>query len=57
MNFKFLLAYDDVVSVTSQVDEEYLVSFEDASYDHGYSPPLPVPQRYIFTTKPYQKKK
>ncbi|EDV20185.1 uncharacterized protein TRIADDRAFT_61320 [Trichoplax adhaerens] len=46
-----------VHSRPSTIDEEYLVSFEDPSYEHGYSPPLPVPQRYIFTTKAHQRKK
>ena len=31
------------VSVTA----DYLIAFEDASFATGYSPPLPVPQRYV----------
>lgn len=31
----------------SSPHEDYLVLFEDSSYPEGYSPPLPVPQRYV----------
>lgn len=31
----------------STAHEDYSVLFEDPSYPEGYSPPLPVPQRYV----------
>lgn len=31
--------------------DDYLVAFEDSSYPTGYSPPLPVPQRFVVTFK------
>lgn len=30
-----------------QVDDGYLILFEDTSYPDGYSPPLAVAQRYV----------
>ncbi len=27
--------------------DDYLIAFEDTSYPTNYSPPLPVPQRYV----------
>lgn len=31
--------------------QDYMVSFEDATYTEGYSPPLSVPQRYVITSR------
>lgn len=31
--------------------DDYLVAFEDNSYDSGYSPPFSVAQRYVITYK------
>uniref|UniRef100_A0A915Q368 SGF29 C-terminal domain-containing protein n=1 Tax=Setaria digitata TaxID=48799 RepID=A0A915Q368_9BILA len=31
--------------------DDYLVAFEDSAFPQGYSPPLPVPQRYVLTHK------
>lgn len=31
--------------------QDYMVSFEDATYTEGYSPPLAVPQRYVITSR------
>ena len=31
--------------------DDYLIAFEDSSYPSGYSPPLPVPQRYVVAFK------
>lgn len=31
--------------------QDYLVSFEDATYTEGYSPPLAVPQRYVISAR------
>ena len=36
--------------------EDYLVLFEDSSYPEGYSPALPVPQRYVIACKDVKKK-
>jgi SAGA-associated factor 29 len=36
--------------------EDYLVLFEDSSYPEGYSPALPVPQRYVIVCKDVKKK-
>lgn len=36
--------------------EDYLVLFEDSSYPEGYSPALPVPQRYVILCKDPKKK-
>jgi SAGA-associated factor 29 len=30
---------------------DYMVSFEDATYTEGYSPPLAVPQRYVIASR------
>lgn len=35
--------------------QDYLVSFEDATYTEGYSPPLAVPQRYVISTREQKK--
>ncbi|VIO89753.1 CG30390-PA, putative [Brugia malayi] len=39
----------DQVPVTAA--DDYLVAFEDSAFPQGYSPPLPVPQRYVLTHK------
>lgn len=31
--------------------QDYMVSFEDATYTEGYSPPLAVPQRYVIASR------
>jgi hypothetical protein len=31
----------------TSVTTDYLVAFEDSSFAAGFSPPLPVPQRYV----------
>lgn len=31
--------------------QDYMVSFEDATYTEGYSPPLAVPQRYVISSR------
>ena len=31
----------------AQPTDDYLIIFEDATCPSGYSPPLPVPQRYV----------
>lgn len=37
--------------------DQYRVLFEDSSYPDGFSPPLPVCQRFIIYFKNFQKKK
>lgn len=37
--------------VPETASDDYLVAFEDSSFPQGYSPPLPVPQRYVLTHK------
>ena len=43
-----------IQSVPKQPTDSYSVLFEDPSYPDGYSPQLPVPQRYII---PYETKR
>lgn len=31
--------------------QDYMVSFEDPTYTEGYSPPFPVPQRYVIASR------
>lgn len=35
--------------------QDYMVSFEDATYTEGYSPPLAVPQRYVIASRDSKK--
>ncbi|PIO61838.1 hypothetical protein TELCIR_16626, partial [Teladorsagia circumcincta] len=45
-------AYERVVQKVPQLaTDDYLVAFEDPSYSNGYSPPLPIPQRYVVSYK------
>ncbi|VDN02917.1 unnamed protein product [Thelazia callipaeda] len=44
--------YKGVIDRTPDTSlDDYLVAFEDSSFPQGYSPPLPVPQRYVLTHK------
>ncbi|RCN45452.1 hypothetical protein ANCCAN_08529, partial [Ancylostoma caninum] len=44
--------YKGVVQRVPQLaTDDYLVTFEDPSYSTGYSPPLPIPQRYVVPFK------
>ncbi|VDL70267.1 unnamed protein product [Nippostrongylus brasiliensis] len=50
--------YKGVVQRVPQVaTDDYLVTFEDPSYSTGYSPPLPIPQRYVVPFKEVKGKK
>ena len=50
--------YKAVVNhIPTSAHEEYEVLFEDATYKTGYSPPLNVPQRYVFSLKESKKNK
>lgn len=50
--------YKGVVQrVPQQATDDYLVTFEDPSYSTGYSPPLPIPQRYVVSYKEVKGKK
>ncbi|KIH60118.1 hypothetical protein ANCDUO_09637 [Ancylostoma duodenale] len=40
-----------VQRVPQLATDDYLVTFEDPSYSTGYSPPLPIPQRYVVPFK------
>uniref|UniRef100_A0A915CW33 SGF29 C-terminal domain-containing protein n=1 Tax=Ditylenchus dipsaci TaxID=166011 RepID=A0A915CW33_9BILA len=40
-----------VESQPSGPDEDYQIAFEDNTFPSGYSPTLPVPQRYVLTYK------
>ena len=42
--------------VPESANEDYCILFEDSSYPEGYSPPLPVPQRYVIVCKDLKKK-
>uniref|UniRef100_F1LB77 SAGA-associated factor 29 n=1 Tax=Ascaris suum TaxID=6253 RepID=F1LB77_ASCSU len=52
--------YKGVVErVPEKASDDYLVAFEDSSFAQGFSPPLPVPQRFIIAHKiprPYKRK-
>ncbi|EGI66158.1 SAGA-associated factor 29-like protein [Acromyrmex echinatior] len=41
----------------STATEEYLILFEDAAYETGYSPPLSIAQRYVISIKESKKNK
>lgn len=43
--------------VPESAHEDYSILFEDSSYPEGYSPALPVPQRYVIPCKDPVKKK
>ncbi|KAJ1362980.1 hypothetical protein KIN20_022721 [Parelaphostrongylus tenuis] len=44
--------YKGVVQRVPQLaTDDYLVAFEDPSYNTGYSPSLPIPQRYVVSYK------
>ncbi|VDD93484.1 unnamed protein product [Enterobius vermicularis] len=46
--------------VPETANDGYMVAFEDAQFPQGYSPPLPIPQRYVVVHKvprPYKKKR
>ncbi|VDO36794.1 unnamed protein product [Haemonchus placei] len=44
--------YKGVVQKVPQLaTDDYLVAFEDPTYSNGYSPPLPIPQRYVVSYK------
>lgn len=42
--------------VPETANEDYCILFEDNSYPEGYSPALPVPQRYVIVCKDVKKK-
>lgn len=42
--------------VPEDPSQDYMVSFEDATYTEGYSPPLAVPQRYVIASPREPKK-
>ncbi|VDK17556.1 unnamed protein product [Anisakis simplex] len=44
--------YKGVVEwIPEKAADDYLVAFEDSSFSQGFSPPLPVPQRFIVAYK------
>lgn len=48
--------YKAIVNQVPQVvTDEYELLFEDVTYEDGYSPPLPIPQRYVIAYKPTKK--
>lgn len=46
-----------VISTPKTATEDYSIAFEDATYPDGWSPPLPVPQRYVLQHKEVKSKK